>query len=235
MKTINLSKRLKTVASYLPKDVCFADIGTDHAYLPCYICLNDPKARAVAGEVNKGPFNSALKTVYKHQLQHVIDVRLGDGLHVLTNNDEVSHVVIAGMGGALMRQILDEGKSQLATVKRIIAQPHTDESDVRYWFMNHHYSIVSETMVEENGRIYEIIVADYKKENLPNEQLTEKELLFGPLLMKNKSKLFYKKWLREKRKLINILTQMKQANVEPKQVKRLSLKLRWIKEVLGDE
>ncbi|MDY0396706.1 tRNA (adenine(22)-N(1))-methyltransferase TrmK [Virgibacillus halophilus] len=62
---INLSKRLETVASFVDANQLCADIGSDHAYLPCYICQQNSGARAIAGEVNAGPFNSARHTVKK--------------------------------------------------------------------------------------------------------------------------------------------------------------------------
>src|SRR5690625_254647 len=99
---INLSKRLTTIATFLPSGAYFADIGSDHAYLPCYVCIHDKEARAIAGEVNEGPYNSACETVKAYELNNQIEVRLGDGLHVI-DNEQIKQVVIAGMGGSLIR------------------------------------------------------------------------------------------------------------------------------------
>lgn len=64
---IQMSERLKRIADEIPNGAFFADIGSDHAYLPCYVCLRDEKARAIAGEVAKGPYLNALNTVKKHR------------------------------------------------------------------------------------------------------------------------------------------------------------------------
>lgn len=232
--SIKLSQRLLEVASYLPKGVKFADIGSDHAYLPCYICMRDHTARAIAGEVNEGPYQSAVNTVSKFNLENAIKVRLGNGLAILNNNDKIDHIVIAGMGGSLIKNILDEGKSKLQNVTTIIAQPNIDARSVRKWFHSNGFSITDESILEENGHIYEVIVAIQKIDN--KESLTEKELLFGPKLMNDKSQVFLKKWKHEHRKLKNVVEQMKQASVRNKsKIKQFEEELSWIEEVLYNE
>jgi len=232
MRPFNISTRLKTIASYIPKGSFFADIGTDHAYLPCYVCLKDANARVIAGEVNKGPYESALQTVDKYGLNDVIDVRLGDGLDIITAEEKIRQLVIAGMGGSLITKILDQGTFQLSSVERMIVQPNIDSRQVRRWMFNHQYAIVDEIIIEENNHIYEIIVADHGKPHPYDEDMQEQQLLFGPFLMQKKSQLFYKKWSREKQKLTKIINQMAQAKQENNQLRQFKQELQWIKEVL---
>lgn len=236
-QTLNLSKRLTKVTSYLPKGAAFADIGSDHAYLPCYVCLRDQTARAIAGEVNEGPYQSALKTVSHFQLNEAVDVRLGNGLQVINEQDKVDQIVIAGMGGALIKSILEEGKTKLENVKRIIAQPNIDARNVRKWFVENNFIITSETVVEENQHIYEIIVADKQESSTSNHQdLTKQQLLFGPILLENKTKVFYDKWKSEYEKTKRIIEQIRKATVKDKQkLDRFEEELLWIKEVLESE
>src|SRR5688572_1442382 len=118
MEQFRLSKRLKEVAAFLPRGAWFADIGSDHAYLPCFICSGDSTSKAIAGEVNRGPFESAQKNVRKLGLEHQIEVRLGDGLEVIHLSDQIKQLVIAGMGGGLITKILVEGKDKLVSVER---------------------------------------------------------------------------------------------------------------------
>lgn len=237
MGKVNLSARLMKVASFLPEGADFADIGSDHAYLPSYVCLRDKKAKAIAGEVNEGPYKSAIETVKTYELQNQIEVRLGDGLEVLKEN-EVKQIVIAGMGGALIKTILDEGKSKLANVQRIIAQPNVDARNVRKWFLDNHFNLSDEAILQENGHTYEILVADRNSVSIykDNDLELEKELLFGPILKKHKSAAFWNKWKLEYDKLSNVIMQMKNAN-EPnmEKIKRFEQELAWMKEVLYDE
>ena len=228
---IKLSERLLCVASYLPKGAFFADIGSDHAYLPCYVCQKDATARAIAGEVNVGPLSSAKETIAKYQLSKKVEARLGDGLSVLKQN-EVNQIVIAGMGGSLIRTILENGRDKLQHVELIIAQPNVDERNVRNWFMENNFDIQDETILEENGHIYEIIVGKRTKKSKP---LTEKEQLFGPKLLTNKVELFYSKWESERDKLNRVINQMKRAKVQDQtKIRQFQVQLDWIEEVLKD-
>ncbi|MUK87105.1 tRNA (adenine(22)-N(1))-methyltransferase TrmK [Ornithinibacillus sp. L9] len=231
-ESIKLSKRLSIVASYLPSGAVFADIGSDHAYLPCFVCSNDNEARAIAGEVNVGPYESAKETVNYYQLNDVVDVRLGNGLEVVTPG-EVEQVVIAGMGGALIKSILEEGVDNLKNAKRIIAQPNVDEKNVRTWLTTNDYVISHEAITEENGHIYEIIVADRYKNG---KQLTEMEILFGPELLKSKPSEFYQKWKLEREKRLRVIEQLNQAKIPPKEkIYQFEHELKMIEEVLMDE
>ncbi|OZU89949.1 tRNA (adenine(22)-N(1))-methyltransferase TrmK [Virgibacillus indicus] len=234
--SIKLSKRLMKTASYLPKGAVFADIGSDHAYLPCYICLRDNTAKAIAGEINEGPYYSAVETVTQCELTDEIEVRLGDGLQIL-NEGEVQQVIIAGMGGSLIKTILEEGIEKLTRVERIIAQPNIDARNVRKWFNQQDFIITNEAILEENGHIYEIIAADknapddpYKKDEI------DKQLLFGPLLLKDKSEVFYKKWKHEYIKLQRVINQMKCAKIRDEvKIIQFERELSWIEEVINDE
>ncbi|MEN1970510.1 class I SAM-dependent methyltransferase [Lentibacillus sp. N15] len=231
---ITLSDRLLEIANFLPVGAVFADIGSDHAYLPCYVCNRDITAQAIAGEVNEGPYNSARATVLTNQLADRIDVRLGNGLEVLRDN-EVKQVVIAGMGGTLIRSILDAGKAKLGRVKRIIAQPNVDAIGVRKWLSAHQYWITDETIIEENGHFYEIIIADMCENRSSARSWTEQELFFGPVLLTKRPVAFFKKWQYEKDKRKRVIRQMKHA-VQPNQEKIRSFEqeLQWIQEVLQD-
>ncbi|GGJ83240.1 SAM-dependent methyltransferase [Lentibacillus kapialis] len=231
-KKLRLSRRLDKVASFIAKGTVFADIGSDHAYLPCYVCLHDNSTYAVAGEVHDGPYQSARETVNRYGLSDRVDVRLGDGLQVLRHG-EVTAIVIAGMGGSLITSILEGGLDRLDAIEQIIAQPNIDERSVRYWLINHGYSILNEAMVEEKGHIYEIIIGT-KKGGV--NDLTERQMLFGPYLLSKKPELFYRKWKHEYTKRERIIEQMKKATVpEEAKITAFSDELTWIEEVLNDD
>ncbi|MFC4558837.1 tRNA (adenine(22)-N(1))-methyltransferase [Virgibacillus kekensis] len=233
---VKLSDRLRKVASFITPGSYFADIGSDHAYLPCYVCMKDNEAHAIAGEVNRGPYESAIETVTQCNLSSRIDVRLGNGLSVLNVDDGIDSVVIAGMGGALIRSILEEGKAHLRNVSRIVAQPNVDERQLRKWLYTNDYTITEEEILEENGHIYEIIVADKNAERNPfKEGILDRQFLFGPILLHKKPQVFYRKWEHEAFKRERVIGEMKKASKQnPEKLSAFQQELQWIQEVLSN-
>ncbi|MFC4388507.1 tRNA (adenine(22)-N(1))-methyltransferase [Gracilibacillus marinus] len=228
-----LSKRLEHIKKYLKKPIHFADIGSDHAYLPVSVCLSDEDATAIAGEVNQGPYNRAKQTVEMNELSHRIDVRKGNGLEILDESDNVNQVTICGMGGKLIRTILNNGISYLSGVNRLILQPNIDGAIVRNWLVSNQFYITNEEITEEDGYIYEIIVADRTSQKI---SLSEKEVMFGPYLMVEKNHVFMTYWQNELEKRTKLINEMKKATQPPvKKIEKWNEEIDWIKEVLEGE
>jgi len=230
MNEIQLSRRLEKVASYIPEKARLADIGSDHAYLPIFCMLAGKISYAIAGEVVKGPFEKALAQVDKNGLKNCIEVRLANGLEAIFLDDEIDTITIAGIGGTLIAEILENGlqKKRLSGKERLILQPNIGENSVRYWLMNNNYQISAEAIVEENKKIYEIIVAQKGI-----ACYSDQELFFGPFLLEEKGIAFYKKWERELENRQRILSSLKQATTSnPKKEKELQKEITWIEEVL---
>lgn len=228
----NLSKRLNRVGELVPDQAVLADIGSDHAYLPAYLVLNKQIKSAIAGEVVEGPFLSAKNLVAELDLNDCIEVRKGDGLAVLSPDDQVDTITICGMGGSLIKDILDRGfKGKNLTGKEtLILQPNIGESTLRTWLMIHNYRITTEDIIRENEKTYEIIVAE--KSNI-GQTLTNKELLFGPVLLEMKNEIFVNKWEHELKQFRNILAQLEKStkNVDEK-ISTVQEKIKYIEEVL---
>ncbi|QHS22783.1 tRNA (adenine(22)-N(1))-methyltransferase TrmK [Virgibacillus sp. MSP4-1] len=234
MAELQLSNRLKSIANYLPEKSLFADIGSDHAYLPCYVCLHDSEARAIAGEINQGPYQRACEQVEKWNLSDRIHVRQGDGLSVLEPN-EAEQIVIAGMGGTLITNILENGKEKLAGVHRIIAQPNINARYIRKWFYAHSFVLSDEEVMEEDGRFYEILVADYQPD-LVTKEMTEKEYYFGPYNLQDNNQAFIKKWEHVQKRKKQIIAQMKNAShPDEEKITEFEQEMNWLKEVLKHE
>jgi tRNA (adenine22-N1)-methyltransferase len=163
----------------VPEGYPVADIGTDHAYLPVYLCLTGRVPRAVASDIHADPWERARQTVADFRVERIVDVRLGEGLRVL-NPGEVECVVIAGLGGHTIRAILEEGKQLIHGAKRLVLQPMTGSHNLRAYLVASGWHIVDELLVAEAGLVYEVLAAEPGKA----EPLDWLEAEFGPCLLK---------------------------------------------------
>ena len=220
-----LSKRLERVASFVQKGQGLLDVGSDHAYLPIFLVEKGLVPFAIAGEVVEGPFQSAQKNVAKHGLTDKIQVRLASGLKAYQEDDQVSNLVIAGMGGRLIADILAADLAKASRFDRLILQPNNREDELRIWLCQHHFKIEAEVILEEAGKIYEILQVT------PGPmQLTDHEVRFGPFLIEEKSPVFVQKWEKEKAKLKWALDQIPDGHTASR--KDLESKIKAIEEVL---
>ena len=220
-----ISKRLELVASFVPQGAVLLDVGSDHAYLPIELVERGQIEAAIAGEVVVGPYQSAVKNVDAHGLEEKIQVRLANGLAAFEEEDQVSVITIAGMGGRLIATILEEGLDKLVNVERLILQPNNREDDLRIWLQDHGFQIVAESILEEAGKFYEILVVEAGQ-----MKLSASDVRFGPFLSKEVSLVFVQKWQKEAEKLEFALRQIPEKNLEERQV--LVDKIQAIKEVL---
>ncbi|CAK1227604.1 class I SAM-dependent methyltransferase [Fructobacillus fructosus] len=205
MSHIKLSPRLAAVAQLVETKQKMADIGSDHAYLASALVEQGKVAKAIVGEVAEGPLQNAKSTVFSQGLTGLIDCRLADGLAALSKTDEVETVVIAGMGGLLIKKILEDGQA-LGPFQQLVLQPNTDQEALRAWLVQNGYRISQEKMVAEGVHRYEIIVAHPGQQKLSAEDLT-----FGPFLRKDKGPVFVAKWQHERDRLALVLKRLEDA------------------------
>ena len=173
-----LSKRLQALAEEVPAGSVPADIGTDHALLPLYLVGTGRCLRAIAGDVHKGPFETAREAVAEVGLAEAISVRHGNGLAVL-QPEEADLLILAGMGAVTMIQIFEAQPEVVAGAKRLILQPMIGSGALRRWLGDHNFIVIKEELLEEEGRLYEFLVAEPGRAAKPEE-----DILFdiGPLL-----------------------------------------------------
>lgn len=233
MNEEKLSARLAKVAEYVVEGDRIADIGSDHAYLPAWLWLNKNITSAIAGEVVQGPFEAAQGLVSALGLSAHISVRLGNGLEVINKKDDVSAITIAGMGGSLISQILQRGFEQeiLTGRERLILQPNIGEKTLRKWLVAHAYHIIAEDILTEDGKFYEIIVAE-KATEAP--EYSQRELTFGPFLLLARGTDFVAKWQSELVQRGYVLQQLEKAkSLQQAKIAEVTQEIAEIKEVIG--
>lgn len=178
-----MTPRLLAVAELVKNSHSVADIGTDHAYVPVYLILSGKCKKALAMDINNGPLLRAEENIRKFSLESKIATRLSNGLENISDG-EIDTVVIAGMGGILINNIIESDKDRLTSVKRFVLQPMTAVEETRKYLSENGFMIEDERLAKEGDKIYTIISA------VPGEMKIEKEiyLYIGKSLIENKDK-----------------------------------------------
>ena len=227
---MKLTPRLQAIAELIPQGSVVADIGTDHAYLPIYLLLEQICQHAVASAINEAPLKQAQETIAAFNCHQRIDLRLGDGLDVLTGADDVDTVVIAGLGGRTIASLLDRGKNKLSQIKRVILQPMNEAGYLRLYLANNGFALVHEALVAEGKYLYEIILA---KPGLEVER-DPFRLSLGPRLLEKKPPLLprlLKEKIRKLRTVYHSLQKAKKEDVTEK-INEVEHQLHCLQEVL---
>lgn len=155
--TVKLNARLSQIASYIKPGESVCDIGTDHGYIPIYLCQNNITDKIIMSDVSQGSLDKAVADAREELADpEKLDARHGDGLDVLEPG-EVDDIVIAGMGGLEILDILSWDISKTLSFKKYIFQPRRDAALLRKWLEINNFTILDQVVVPENGRYSEII------------------------------------------------------------------------------
>ena len=155
-----ISKRLGTIASMVRRGSTVADIGTDHGLLTIYLIEQNIAKSAIAADIAASPAAVARKNIHKAGLADKIEVRVGDGLNPLSP-DNADDIVIAGMGGETIAEILEAAPWVKDAHYRLILQPMTHAEAVHAWLLQNGFTIGEEHYLEDAGRNYILLWAEY--------------------------------------------------------------------------
>ena len=229
---VKLKPRLAGIASLVPPGTVVADIGTDHAYLPVYLVREKACPRVIAVEKSKHSSRFARETVNFFNLNHKVEVRIGNGLLALEEKDAVETVVIAGLGGKSICRMLIAAADRLEHFKSLVLQPMVDAVLLRRWLVAHGFCFVREKLVQEKEFFYEVIAVEKGHQTIKDPIFLE----IGPTLIKNRDPLL-KPWLKHKLKRCRIIMQgllCSQNSKEDPRWRYFSFQYDRLKEVLED-
>ena len=184
-----LNPRLLKILGLIPPCECLSDIGTDHAYIPILAVSKGIAKVAIASDINPGPVNRARENVCEFDLLDKISLRLGAGLSTISK-DEADVIVIAGMGGILISDILEQTKAVSQAAKRLILQPMTASLELREYLLTNGFLIESEHLVAEEEKIYTIICARFVGKTGTVSKYTKRDLFLGKNISKTSPDLF---------------------------------------------
>lgn len=157
-----LTNRLRTAAELVRCNRKTVDVGTDHGYLPAFLVMNGKTDCAVAADIGVGPLENAKKTIDKYELGDKISTILSNGLEKIPQDTE--EIIIAGMGGTLIAEILNKAEWIKHENIHLVLQPMTHSYDVRKFLYENGFYIDTEKFCTDDGRDYVVISAYYNGE-----------------------------------------------------------------------
>ncbi len=191
-----LKERLDMILSHIDGEV-IADIGTDHGYIPVRLALLKRAKKVIATDLNKGPLHAARENVLKNNVEDIVELRLGSGLLPIKKG-ECDTIVIAGMGGELISEILRAGEDVAKSAKILLLQPMNSQDTLRKFLLENGYEIIKEDIEREGFKVYNLIIAKKGIGEMPKDPifLHLPESLKGhtefPSLLKKKKREFEK-------------------------------------------
>lgn len=191
---MEISKRLTWILDKMDKCEVIMDVGTDHGYIPIELIKRNIAEKVIASDINKDPLKKAKLNISLEGLSSKIDLRLGGGLEPLKDN-EAQGILIAGMGGNLIRDILENDISKVKNIDYLILQPAQNPEVLREYLYSGNYEVIDEDICLDEGKFYELFKVKYKENN--STKLEDIFYEISPLLLKKKSEVF-KQYLEEK-------------------------------------
>lgn len=153
-----ISPRLEAISQLIENKNCVADVGTDHGIIPIELVRSQRTQKVIATDISPQSLMKTQKKVQRDHLEKIIDLRVGDGLSPIEKN-ECDAIIIAGMGGLLIRDILEEGLMKLGEAQ-LILQPMNNMQYVRMTLEKIHHRILKEIVVYERHHYYQIILSE---------------------------------------------------------------------------
>ncbi len=174
-----LSLRLSSLTKFVNYNDKIIDIGCDHALLDIFLVKNDLVKSIIASDINSQALDSGIKNIENEGLSDKIDARLGDGLNVLTEKDNIDTVIISGMGTNTIMGILNN--DYLKNINKLIIQSNNDHTMLRKYVTKLGFFIKSEEYFQDNKKNYINIVFVRG-----NKKYSKIDLTYGPILKHNK-------------------------------------------------
>lgn len=226
---MQLSTRLSALVQYVPQGSRVIDVGTDHAYIPIYLIKNNRAVSCLATDINAGPLKKAAHNIKQYHI-HQIRLKQTNGLEGVCEEDG-DVIMISGMGGYLIIDILERAKKLVSGIRKLILQPQQDIDEVRRYLHQIGFRIEDEDFVIDDDKYYTVIVAVPGNEHYAHTY----EYVYGKCLIEKGLPVF-KEWLvkkEEKLEEISAALQDKESESVVKRRQELAKELAMHREVMA--
>ncbi len=238
MREVGLSQRLKSISAMVSVGNTVADVGCDHGFLSIYLVLMGIAPSVIASDLREGPLKAAKTHVTEYGLDKEIQIRLSDGLTGILPG-ETQTIILAGMGGGLMLDILKKGRKTLSKARELILQPQSDVPLVRGVFRENGIIPVDEDLILEEGKYYFPMKFELNEGKIPDldiiPEIETVEDRYGPLLIKKKHPLLKQYLLKEQLRLNGILENLKVSRkIHAEKYRETALLAEEVRELVRD-
>lgn len=216
---MELTKRLERVASFVSPGSVLADVGTDHGYIPIYLAKKGIVKKAYAMDINEGPLLKASKNIKAHGVEVSVETILSDGLMQLGDR-KIDTLIVAGMGGMLIKKILEDAQCYLSYITKMILSPHLDVDVVRKAVHQLGFAIEQEDFLEDEGKYYPILVCRKGHESYENAI----DYKYGKRLLEDKNQTLKAYLIKQRAANNTILAQLLEADTPASQTRMAVIK-----------
>lgn len=193
---MKISKRLRVIGDLVKDNSFILDIGCDHALLDIYVVKNKKNIKAIASDINEKPLKTAKENIKKYDAKN-IKITKKDGLE--SYEEGVDTIILSGLGSKTIVSILKKDKDILTKIDKLIISSNNDYLFLRKSICDLGFKIEEEQIIIDKNKYYPIIVFIKGK-----EKYNSFELKYGPVLLKNKDKVFKDYLKLNKKKLLKI-------------------------------
>ena len=223
--TKTLSPRLQQVLDYIEPCHCLGDIGSDHGYVICNAVASGVAKTGIAVEISQLPYEQTIRTVDSMSLSHKIEVISGDGLHPI-DDGKIDALCIAGMGGKNIADILCAGAGKLSALRQLVLQPNADAGHVRDCLDLLGFAVRGETLVLDNGFIYQVISAVPRSVGVPQRLRSRVEREYGEHNLVSRSPLMAELLQRDLARLSLVTSQLGRSQRADSLARRIEIQAR---------
>ena len=231
---MELSKRLEAVASLADPGETVADVGCDHGYVGIWLIQQKLFSKVIAMDVRPGPLEAARKNIQLYQVEDQIEIRLSDGLDMLSQG-EADCMICAGMGGALTCRILNHHLQKVKAMKQVILQPQSELHLVRKFLRTNGFLILREEIVMEDGKYYPMMKAVPCMAGAGEIPYSEEELEFGRVLLQQAHPVlgqFLEREMEIQNRILSALESQESVRAK-KRMEEISYRIEWIRGILN--